>query len=304
MERGSPGASTLLWTRLLPGAEVWQAELHGDCAKALGSKLPVRVLVGDQADPAVVREWVQTTGGGFDAIIDDGGHRNDQIKTSFDELWPALLPGGVYFVEDLHVSRASPHGPSGFTVVDRLHSWSEQLLSSRQTRKDAATAANHRAHREKAKHPMPSDVAFVFVQRDAAVIGKLTSAGRTAQQAHLKFLDIGGGPLRDADEQRALTTIVKAYRGGAEGAAGNGGEAALRGGAGWRSRAAAREVARSVVARARARATAAEAATAEARVCVLLTATTTPSVDLRSTSYGAHQQRSAHERQQMYASVL
>ena len=88
---------------------------------------------------------VQTTGGGFDAIIDDGGHRNDQIKTSFDELWPALLPGGVYFVEDLHVSRASPHGSSGFTVVDRLHSWSEQLLSSlrevKQVKNEQAAAA-------------------------------------------------------------------------------------------------------------------------------------------------------------------
>ena len=106
MQRGSPGASTLLWTRLLPNAEVWQAELHGDCARELGSKLPVRVLVGDQADPRVVRSWVRQTGGGFHAIIDDGGHLNRQIMNSFDQLWAALLPGGVYFIEDLHVSRA------------------------------------------------------------------------------------------------------------------------------------------------------------------------------------------------------
>ena len=45
-------------------------------------------------------------------------------------------------------------------------------------------------------------------------------------------------------------------------------------------------------------------AAAEVPVCVMLTATTTPTVDLRRTSYGARQQRSAHERQQLYAGVL
>ena len=78
MARGSPGASTLLWSRLLPSAERWQAELNGDCARRLGAKLPVNVLVGDQADKAVVTSWLQTTGGGFHVIIDDGGHANEQ----------------------------------------------------------------------------------------------------------------------------------------------------------------------------------------------------------------------------------
>ena len=261
MVRGSPGASTTLWTRVLPNAEVWQAELHGDCAKRLSSKLPVHVLVGDQADPTVVRSWVRTTGGGFHAIIDDGGHANDQIRNSFNVLWPALLPGGVYFIEDLHVSRASPTRPHGFTMVDRLHSWSDQLLNSRRSQPHADTGANRRAQDEKARHPMPHSVAFVFMQRDAAVLGKHTRAGLTAQRAHGQFPDIGGGPLHAADELSALSTIVGAY-------------------------------------------TEEGGAAAEGPVCVMLTATTTPTVDLRRTSYGARQQRSAHERQQLYAGVL
>ena len=254
MERGSPGASTLLWTRLLPGAEVWQAELHGDCAKALGSKLPVRVLVGDQADPAVVQEWVR----------DDGrrlrcDHRRRRA-TGTTKSRPRSTSCGRRCCPAASTSsrictcRASPHGGGQFTVVDRLHSWSEQLLSLGRRGRNAATAANHRAHREKAKHPMPSDVAFVFVQRDAAVIGKLTSAGRTAQQAHLKFLDVGSEPLRDADEQRALTTIVKAAA--APRAARVLGEAALRAARGEAGRG--ERGGEMVVARARARATAAK----------------------------------------------
>ena len=224
MPRGSPGASTLLWTRLLPDAEVWQAERDSVCAKALGSKLPVRVLVGDQADPAVVRTWVRTTGGGFHAIIDDGGHLNDQIRNSFDELWPALLPGGVYFIEDLHVSRSSPLGESEFTIVDRLHSWSEQLLNSHGFGAD--TEANHRARLQTGKHPLPSNVSFVFVQLEAAVVGKHTRAGLTAKQAHRHFPDVGGGPLHDTGDQNALATIVDAYR-----RAGDEGTGAVRGAA-------------------------------------------------------------------------
>jgi len=75
----------------------------------------------------------------------------------------------------------------------------------------------------------------------------------------------GGGPLREVREPSALSTIVGAYRESYEGGAG---------------------------------------AKGSAGVCVLLTATTTPSVDLRKTPYGAGQQRNAHERQQMYEGVL
>ena len=179
-------------------------------------------------------EWVQTTGGGFDAIIDDGGHRNDQ-QDLVRRAVAGALPGGVYFVEDLHVARVAPrrervHGrrPAALVVGQLLRLPADEEERSHRRQPPRAP--------RKAKHPMPSDVAFVFVQRDAAVIGKLTSAGRTAQQAHLKFLDVGGGPLKDADEQRALTTIVKPTA-AAPGSGRNGGEAALRGS--WQSRAAA-----------------------------------------------------------------
>eukprot|EP01034_Spumella_vulgaris_P037638 gene37638-46433_t len=58
----------------------------------------------DQGDVKTVESWVVQSGGGFHAIIDDGGHQNNQIKTSFDILFEkALLPGGLYFIEDLQV---------------------------------------------------------------------------------------------------------------------------------------------------------------------------------------------------------
>jgi hypothetical protein len=96
------GASVQIWASLFPLAKVWEAEYDASCvtkAKDAGKLADVNVVVGDQADPATLASWIEQTGGQFDVIIDDGGHTNVQIQTSFGHLWPALKPGGFYFIE-------------------------------------------------------------------------------------------------------------------------------------------------------------------------------------------------------------
>ena len=65
----------------------------------------MHVLTGDQGNASTLNRWLEESGGAFDAILDDGAHTNRLIKASFDVLWPALRPGGVYFLEDLHIGR-------------------------------------------------------------------------------------------------------------------------------------------------------------------------------------------------------
>lgn len=68
----------------------------------------INTLVGSQADASILQQWVEKSGGKFDVIIDDGGHKNSEIMTSFNILYhKALLPGGYYFIEDLQVGRFS-----------------------------------------------------------------------------------------------------------------------------------------------------------------------------------------------------
>ena len=68
MGSGKPGASALLWSRLLPTAERWMAELDGACVNRLGEeRLKARVLIGDQANATVLKQWVARTGGGFES---------------------------------------------------------------------------------------------------------------------------------------------------------------------------------------------------------------------------------------------
>lgn len=60
----------------------------------------VKIVVGDQADPAVLKRWIETSGGEFDVIVEDGGHTQQQW-VSIIHLWQAIKPGGMYVMEDL-----------------------------------------------------------------------------------------------------------------------------------------------------------------------------------------------------------
>ena len=72
----------------------------------MGHLNDINVLTGSQDDRAVLSRWINESGGNFDVIIDDGGHRNVQIWNSFNILFvEALSRGGFYLIEDLQVGR-------------------------------------------------------------------------------------------------------------------------------------------------------------------------------------------------------
>ena len=96
-----PGKSVAVWKALYgKHADIWEAEYVAECVtktKAEGKMEGINIVTGDQGNKTVVERWVQETGGKFNVIIDDGGHRNKQIKTTFDVLWDqALLPGQIH----------------------------------------------------------------------------------------------------------------------------------------------------------------------------------------------------------------
>lgn len=59
---------------------------------------------GDQSSDVFWKCFIATYGTDWDIIIDDGGHFNDGIITSFIALWPHVKPGGFYAIEDLGVA--------------------------------------------------------------------------------------------------------------------------------------------------------------------------------------------------------
>lgn len=101
------GESIQTWLEYFPNALIYGVDIGKDTNpwNDLGVSPHERYafINGDQSNPEFWKEHVETAGLQFDVIIDDGGHFNDQIITTFCALWGALNPGGLYCVEDLGV---------------------------------------------------------------------------------------------------------------------------------------------------------------------------------------------------------
>jgi hypothetical protein len=125
------GGSLRMWRDFFaPGSQLTFLDIDPAC-KAL--EIPgTNIRIGDQADVAFMTETAAACGP-FDMIVDDGGHKMHQQITSFDTLWPYLMDGGIYIVEDTHTSYWPGFGggykASGSFIefakgmIDRMHSW-------------------------------------------------------------------------------------------------------------------------------------------------------------------------------------
>jgi len=92
----------------------------------------VLVRIGDQEDRGFLRELVSEFAH-FDIVLDDGGHTMSQQINTFEEIFSAVRPNGLYIVEDLLTSyRPNYNGglrkPGTFieyakALIDQLHAW-------------------------------------------------------------------------------------------------------------------------------------------------------------------------------------
>ncbi|KIM98372.1 hypothetical protein OIDMADRAFT_167198 [Oidiodendron maius Zn] len=102
-----PGASYWTWLEYFPDLELYFIENDVECTHRWAELqwIPgTTVFLGDQADLSFLDKFIETTGGNFDVIIDDGGHHMHEQITSIKKLWKTIKPGGVYFCEDLETS--------------------------------------------------------------------------------------------------------------------------------------------------------------------------------------------------------
>jgi len=125
LEIGCSADSLTMWRKSFPEAEVIGLDT---CSRGptntddLAAVLDVVFIEGDQRDIELLKQL-----GAFDVVIDDAGHRpKDQILT-FETLFPRMVPGGWYFIEDLHTSYwDEQYGPGNTvdwlkTLLDDLH---------------------------------------------------------------------------------------------------------------------------------------------------------------------------------------
>lgn len=95
------GGSLLMWLDYFPKATIHGIDI-ADGARLENAR--VRTCVADQAKRDQLKRCLDKFGGQFDLLIDDGGHSMEQQQVSFGFLFPYVLPGGFYSIEDLHTS--------------------------------------------------------------------------------------------------------------------------------------------------------------------------------------------------------
>lgn len=94
------GNSVNLWSEYFAPSEVIQV-----CIDIVDKSLPERIkfVKLDQSNEVQLKEFIGTNRD-FDLIVDDGSHIPQHQLLTLKVLWEALLPGGIYILEDIETS--------------------------------------------------------------------------------------------------------------------------------------------------------------------------------------------------------
>jgi len=102
LEVGVQGGGSLgMWRQYFDDPLVVGMDIDPACLKWQRER--VRICIGDQENEETLRR-VEQEYGPFDIVVDDGGHTMKQQLVTFETLFPLLIPGGMYVIEDLHTS--------------------------------------------------------------------------------------------------------------------------------------------------------------------------------------------------------
>lgn len=104
------GSSLRMWRDYFQKGQIYGLDYY---AKPGVSGDRIRTYQGSQADPlAITPIIVDSSNRYFDIIIDDGSHRNEHVIASFQMLFPYVVEGGWYVIEDTQTSYLPHFGGS------------------------------------------------------------------------------------------------------------------------------------------------------------------------------------------------
>lgn len=97
---GRGGKSLKMWRWYFPHAQIVGLDIED---KSFAAQQRVHVYQGDQTDRAVL-ERIHAEHGPLQVVIDDGSHRPEHVRATFEILFPLLADDGVYVIEDTQTS--------------------------------------------------------------------------------------------------------------------------------------------------------------------------------------------------------
>lgn len=95
------GASLLAWQEYFSRAKIFGIDI---IPAQQFNNARIQTFQGDQSSRSDLGRFIQLYGGDFDFVVDDGSHQDAHQQISFGFLFQYLKLGGIYFIEDLHVS--------------------------------------------------------------------------------------------------------------------------------------------------------------------------------------------------------
>lgn len=105
------GHSVRLWEKYFSHAELHFIDINPSLIVYTPERAHYHFL--DQSSVEQLTAFINTVGGEFDIIIDDGGHTMQQQFVSFVTLFPHIKSGGFYVIEDLCTSYWKEYGGDG-----------------------------------------------------------------------------------------------------------------------------------------------------------------------------------------------
>jgi 23S rRNA U2552 (ribose-2'-O)-methylase RlmE/FtsJ len=121
----SHGGSLQMWKSYFgPQARIFGIDIDPRC-KAL-TEPQIDIVIGDQEDREFLRSLAAQVGD-VDVLIEDGGHMMTQQIATFEELWPNIVEGGVFLIEDLHTSYWPKYG-GGYRRENTFIEYAKNLI--------------------------------------------------------------------------------------------------------------------------------------------------------------------------------
>lgn len=115
------GGSIDMWKEYLgKDSRIIGIDINQKCAQFDDPGRNVHVRIGNGADPGYLEKIIAEFGE-IDIVIDDGSHAKNDIKSSFDFLYPKISKDGVYLIEDIgHNMASKPLAPSNNGCLDSI----------------------------------------------------------------------------------------------------------------------------------------------------------------------------------------
>jgi hypothetical protein len=117
------GRSLAMWADYLPHARIVGIDVE---PKSLRLDPRITILQGSQDDPAFLIK-VCNEHGPFHVVIDDGSHIPRHMIASFEVLFPRMLDGGLYFLEDTQTA-FMPSFEGEAATGGQLYAWAGDIL--------------------------------------------------------------------------------------------------------------------------------------------------------------------------------